>query len=108
MEMHPEEFRRLTFGMTRGQRREFARTIKGGRVLQRGLPGTSTKVRNVSTGRVLPCCWGPCERDGDDRVQVQVPHDQPRWPGEKLIYIFCSDLCRGEWLKGTPQDYRVK
>lgn len=58
-------------------------------------------VRNQLTGRVLPCCWDTCESPGDNQVRVEVPHDAPRWPGEKLVYIFCSERHQGYWLNST-------
>jgi hypothetical protein len=58
------------------------------------------RVRNVETERVLPCCWDTCQKDGDNRIQVRVPHDSPRWPGDDLtlIYIFCSTRHRDAYI----------
>lgn len=61
-----------------------------GLILPSNKQATVRRVRNQGTGRVLPCCWDDCQADGDDFYRVMVPHDAPRWPGEKLIYIFCS------------------
>jgi len=47
-------------------------------------------VRNVSTGWVLPCCYADCWEDGNKNITFEKPHEAPRWPGEKLIYIFCT------------------
>lgn len=69
---------------------------QGGRLLQHRIPG-SHYVRNVNTGNVLLCCLGPCDKPGDSRITIEVPHDTPRWNGEKLIYIFCSDAHRREY-----------
>lgn len=55
------------------------------------------RVRNQLTGRVLPCCWDTCQRDGDDRHGVSVPHDAPRFKGERLRYIFCSPAHAAYW-----------
>ena len=61
------------------------------RLLRRGtLLGGSTVVRNVSTGRVLPCCYADCWEDGNKNITFEKPHEAPRWEGELLIYIFCS------------------
>lgn len=71
--------------------------------------GSGTKVRNVQTGRVLPCCWSDCQEDGNDRIQVQLPHDQPRWRDPKtgaqemLVYIFCSDEHKAFWFDQVRQ-----
>lgn len=63
-------------------------------LLPNGFRPRRTRVRNQMTGRVLPCCWSDCERDGYDEIQVAKDHEDPRWPGEKRIYIFCSDAHR--------------
>lgn len=84
------------------QRREIAKAIQGGILL--GPPQTSpnaVRVRGTFTGRVYPCCWSDCTNDGDARVSVDVPHDAPRFPGEQLTYIFCSDQHRDHWIKAT-------
>jgi len=75
------------------------------------------KVRNQATGRVLPCCYGDCERDGDNRHRVEVPHKEPRWRDpatdpatgrqEMLVYIFCGERCKRAWLVGTPYADKV-
>jgi hypothetical protein len=76
-------------------------------------PMRGRKVRNQLTGRVLPCCHGPCQNDGDDGIRVEVPHPQPRWRDpltgrqEMVVYIFCSDLCRREFVKGSPYEGRL-
>lgn len=70
------------------------------KVLQRGGRGATT-VSNVATKRILPCCYAPCENDGNKNIFVDEPHEEPRWPGEKRVYIFCSDLCRREFVKGS-------
>jgi hypothetical protein len=78
------------------------------------LPGKEVGkrlVRNQGTGRVLPCCWEDCQEDGDDRYRVMVPHDAPRWPGEKLIYIFCSYRHRDHYVAhvlASRKDARIK
>lgn len=59
-----------------------------------------TKVRNTQTGRVLPCCEGDCDRPGYDEIRVEVDHEQPRWPGERRIYIFCSAEHRDMYVSG--------
>lgn len=66
--------------------------------------GTGHRVRNVSTGRVLPCCWDDCTTDGDDRYRIEVPHEKPRWRTpdgrqEMLVYIFCSEVHKGHYLE---------
>lgn len=83
---------------------ELARAVEGGVLLRPG--GSGTKVRNVTTGRVLPCCYGECEKPGDDTIRVMVDHDAPRWINEqtgereKLVYIFCSDFHKGLYIQG--------
>lgn len=51
-------------------------------------PG-AIRIRN-GRGEPIPCCWDDCRLAADDRHRVQVPHDAPRFPGEKLIYTFCG------------------
>jgi hypothetical protein len=48
------------------------------------------RVRSLTSPDGIPCCFGPCWEKGDDRYRVEVPHETPRWPGEQLIYIYCS------------------
>jgi hypothetical protein len=76
---------------------------QGGQLLARAIPGAHT-VRNVNTGQVLLCCHPPCEYPGDNRIQIAIPHQAPRWFGEKLIYIFCSERCRRAFAAGTPYE----
>jgi hypothetical protein len=80
---------------------------QGGRLIEPGRPGH--KVRNAD-GRPLPCNWQDCVKDGDDRIQIAVPHPTPRWRlrkadgtvlQEQLIYIFCSEAHRAMFAKGT-------
>jgi hypothetical protein len=84
---------------------------KGGILLRPG--GTGTKVRNVETGRVLPCCWSDCEKDGSSLITVEVPHNQPRWKDpttgaqEMLVYIFCSQAHKTEFVKGSIYEDRA-
>jgi len=73
---------------------------RGAVLLRRG--GSGHKVRNVTTGRVLPCCWQDCERDGDNRHRVEAPHEHPRFPGEMLAFIFCGSVHKQQFLNGTP------
>ncbi len=54
-------------------------------------------VRNQITGRVLPCCGDNCDVPGDDRHAVHVPHDSPRFAGEQLVYVFCSERHAAYW-----------
>lgn len=57
-------------------------------------------VRNFF-GKPLPCIWDDCWRDGDNRIRVEVDHDAPKFPGEKLVYIFCSERHRDYWRNST-------
>jgi hypothetical protein len=66
--------------------------------------GRGTKVRNVQTGRVLPCNWSDCWKDGDDRIQIVIPHDAPNRAGDTLTYIFCSDDHRRFFAQGTKYE----
>lgn len=67
-------------------------------------------VRNVETGRVLPCCWQDCTRDGDNRHRVEIPHPTPRWRDpatgrqEMLVYVFCNEEHKRQFVKGTPYE----
>jgi hypothetical protein len=88
------------------------RAVMRGAVLLRP-GGRGHKVRNVESGRVLPCCWADCTADGDDRIFVEVPHSQPRWRDpatgkqEMLVYIFCDDGHKAMWLKGSMYENRA-
>lgn len=74
------------------------------------LPGGRSRkkqlVRNPGTGRVLPCTWQDCEDDGDNRFQIRVPHDSPKFDGEKLIYIFCGEPHRQMYARSNPHKAR--
>jgi hypothetical protein len=84
-----------------------ARAVQGGVLLRPA--GSGTKVRHVTTGRVLPCCYGLCEKDGDDTIRIMVDHDTPRWIDEatgrreQLVYIFCSDFHKGLYARQLAQ-----
>jgi hypothetical protein len=67
----------------------------------RGGTSGSNQVRNVLTEQALLCCHGPCTLPGNSKITIAVPHDAPRHPGEKLIYIFCSELCRRTFAVGS-------
>jgi len=69
----------------------------------RGVRSGSTKVlvRN-SRGLPLMCCYTDCTSDGDNRIRVEVPHNQPKFPGEKLIYIFCKQDHKRLYLLSSP------
>lgn len=60
------------------------------------------RVRSVNYPDGIPCCYGPCWNVADDRIHVDVPHEQPRFPGEKLRYIYCSEAHRRYHVAGTP------
>ena len=67
-------------------------------LLRPGMTGPTAGniVRNVATERILPCCHDDCTANGDNRIQIQVPHERPRWrkkdgTQEMLIYIFCTE-----------------
>jgi hypothetical protein len=55
--------------------------------------GRPIRIRN-SRGQPIPCCYGPCWKPADARHRVEQPHEQPRFPGELLIYTYCSETCR--------------
>ncbi len=56
------------------------------------------KVRNFY-GKPLPCCHGPCTNDGDQRYRISVKHE--RMDGSNVVYIFCGEVCRRAFAKGT-------
>lgn len=69
------------------------------------LPGQGGKnvqrVRNAE-GRVLPCCWSDCERDGDLRYKAVFRDPNPERPVKStLTYVFCSPAHRALYLAGT-------
>lgn len=64
-------------------------------------------VRNRLTGRVLPCCWADCEIPGDDAIRHAELHDLPRFDGERLVWIFCSDRHRLFWLAAHRYGYGI-
>jgi hypothetical protein len=76
------------------------------KVLRRGTRGAM--VRNVETGRILPCCYAECMRAGRSNITVELPHNAPRWRDEltgqqeMLVYIYCSDQHRAAHWKDTP------
>ena len=110
---HPrrrEPLERLLYGAERDLYRERDLSpamreylAKGGQLLAPRVRGAHT-VRNVTTGKILLCCFGPCDKPGDNRVQVAIPHPTPRWAGEKLIYIFCAENHRRYFVAGTPYE----
>jgi hypothetical protein len=75
------------------------------KLLQRAHTGTL--VRNVETGRILPCCYADCERAGRSNITVELPHNAPRWRDpttgrqEMIVYIYCSDQHRAAHWAGT-------
>lgn len=85
--------------------REISKLVGLPQLIRPAIRGTTGHlVRNVSTGRVLPCCWSDCERAGSDRIQLQVKHERPRWRTpdgrqEMLVYIFCSDEHKEHYRK---------
>lgn len=76
--------------------------------------GLSHKVpiRNAQ-GNPIPCCYGDCRKDADNRFRVEVPHPTPRWIDvttgrrEMLVYAFCGDAHKAMWLKGSPYENMV-
>jgi hypothetical protein len=77
--------------------------LRGAVILTPGKEVNRQLVRNQATGRVLPCCYSDCQIDGDNRYRVEVPHDNPRFDGERLVYIFCTELHKGFWLQGMAK-----
>lgn len=79
-------------------------------ILPGGFSRRPQRVRNVATGRVLPCCWQDCERLGDNAFRIEVPHSQPRWRDpvtgkqEMVVYVFCGDPHRRAFVKNTPYE----
>ncbi len=67
----------------------------------RRLPPTNPHacyVRNVVSGRILPCCWEDCERHGDAR------HEVAEIDGARVsIMIFCSARHRLFYLNSSRQ-----
>jgi hypothetical protein len=55
-----------------------------------------SKIRN-GHGDPIPCCWSDCTRDADTANERRVPHDDPKFPGELLIYAFCSPVHAMLW-----------
>ena len=70
----------------------------GGRL--RGIAFGRQLVRNAH-GKPLPCVWDDCWEHGDNRHRVEVDHDAPKFKGEKLVYIFCSERHRDYWRHST-------
>lgn len=69
-------------------------------------PNHAQRVINAH-GEALRCCWTDCERDGDNRYRIEVPHSQPKFPGEMLVYIFCSQGHQALQMQGTPWEDRA-
>lgn len=64
--------------------------------------GGPIRIRSASSPDGILCCYGPCEDKADDRYTVKLPHETPRFEGEKVVWAFCSPRCRALWCKGTP------
>lgn len=92
--------RRLILPGTREHDRIMGASTVGRLILPGGAGGGKQLVRNAQ-GNPLPCCYADCWEDGDNRTRVEVPHTQPKHPGEKLVYIFCTDAHKSLHLKGT-------
>jgi len=88
----------------REMRRALQRATRGGVLLRKGQ-NSGTKIRNVETGRVFPCCWDTCEIPANVNIEVRVPHEQPRWRDpltgeqEMLIYTFCSEGHKSMYIR---------
>lgn len=59
--------------------------------------GPKVLVRN-RWGKPLPCCYGECWEDGDDRIHIDRPHPTPNYLGEMRRFIFCSERHRVFYL----------
>lgn len=46
-------------------------------------------VRNAR-GVPVPCCYSDCTARADNRYRHEEPHEEPRWPGEKVVWTFCG------------------
>lgn len=96
---------------SRGGRRRLAAATRGGILLgAHGKPARTVplslsirRVRNAR-GEPLPCNYGPCWNDADDKIYFKRKHDDGRG---FLKMIFCSDLCRAEWTKGTQYEQHL-
>lgn len=53
-------------------------------------------VRSGATGRIIPCCWGECDRPGYERFAIRV-HESPQ---RTTIYLFCSARHRAYYANG--------
>lgn len=65
------------------------------------------RVTNLLTGRTIPCVYGDCFNPGDDKINIATPVEQPEFPGQLRIYIFCSELHRDLWaqqMAGNPNE----
>lgn len=76
-------------------------------ILAPGIRSRVQRVRNQITGRVLPCCWSDCERDGDLRYKIVVREDSPdERPKAGIVntrtYVFCSDGHREFYVQQLP------
>lgn len=91
----------------RAERRALEKATKGGVLLGQQTANHKVRVRNAE-GKPLLCCYAPCDKEGDDRYHIDLPHPQPE-PGmpNTLRYIFCSPLCKGMYAKGTRYSDRV-
>lgn len=86
------------------------REASRGGVILGGLKDRVLRVRDAVTGRIYPCCLEDCRKDGDQRHQVQIPHEDPRWRDEVTgkqemkVYIFCSEGHKTLWVAYYKRD----
>lgn len=70
--------------------------LRGAVVLGRPA-GNPVRIRNA-WGKPIPCCWSECDQEADARYQWNEPHPEAKHPGERIVYAFCSPLCRDTWI----------
>lgn len=53
--------------------------------------GRPVRVRSRRSPDGILCLWDECDRLADARIDIRIPHETPRWEGERVIYVFCSE-----------------
>jgi hypothetical protein len=72
------------------------------------LGGQPHRVRN-EVGKVFPCVYGDCWKDGDTKWRIERRNpdaESPHEPGGKIIEIFCSERHRDLRIQEKQEIHR--
>lgn len=53
--------------------------------------GGPVRVRSRRSPDGILCLWDDCDKLGDAHIDIRIPHETPRWDGERVIYVYCSE-----------------